>query len=787
MRENASEPSEKASAKPFSSLPAYRPQKAENLSVLPPEVRSRLPPAFNDLPRILSQMWLDEHMKAWMISWIMEQIQSVLQAKLPDEAMQRLGEMIMSGIESIGGTSRADIINWWNSERLRSLWTLPDPTEATWCIYYQSQILKAFQSDIANACTNLKVAYGLQETVGKNKYNQANYTGYRDSIGKLDTKYGLSVWLWISEYTQKWVVSLDAKSLLGMVNFTMLRGDISRDNLSIVIASNAFDQIEWRLGNKLPFRLAMLQQVKAGTFTPHIYPAGSAEQKVANILQEYLYQFRSFQQAEQQVQTIRAVAEGQASSSDGALMTESMFTRKQENLAEQGFWELIKTLVGLGEWFWLIGNVISAQWNAVALRTGINTDGKITNRAIAGALLGADAFWIGFSWVNVVAKSTRSVQTLKKISEVLRYLPDAFERAIQLKTIRPETIEKVAQFIETIGTKMKELWMPMDTIMEKFRSIVSRSRWIEKKWIVSERPMGTATPTTIAEWRQRDKAWAEALNRSIQSDSERIDRIKTDFPELRNLTPEQYQELIAIHHINAWSETVWAYSVRSLGEKMKWLRAMNIEENTAKRLIQWGYLWRIMEAETSLPQVTTLGVFVEKLRKWEIDINRLVNQINSLTPEALKNHWRSIFDILSKLPPLYIGKILESTIHSQIKLELLALKRLSKEQFDKVWSDFISVRDLGNEVSLATRVMNWNTQEVIRFTDGSIINSLSWWIWKSYASVWKIIDWPDKWRYFGEAPKNSKGQVIRDIFNATGWDRIGQVVFSDWVWKARNI
>ena len=121
------------------------------------------------------------------------------------------------------------------------------------------------------------------------------------------------------------------------MDVSKLRGDISRDNLSVVIASNALDQIERRLGKELPFRLAMLQQVKAGTFTPTIYPAGSAEQQVATILQEYLDRFRSFQQAEQQIQTIRAVAEGRASSSDGILMTESMFTSKQENLAEQGF------------------------------------------------------------------------------------------------------------------------------------------------------------------------------------------------------------------------------------------------------------------------------------------------------------------------------------------------------------------------------------------------------------------------------------------------------------------
>ncbi len=60
-----------------------------------------------------------------------------------------------------------------------------------------------------------------------------------------------------------------------------------------------------------------------------------------------------------------------------------MFKEKNDVLKSGNFADLIKLFVSLGESFGFVGNIISAQGNMTALRTGMNKEGHSTHKAVA--------------------------------------------------------------------------------------------------------------------------------------------------------------------------------------------------------------------------------------------------------------------------------------------------------------------------------------------------------------------------------------------------------------------
>lgn len=174
------------------------------------------------------------------------------------------------------------------------------------------------------------------------------------------------------------------KNLLGMINPSFLQGDLSRDALSVVVATLVFDGLEARDGQKSTSRLTILQRVKAGNLELSAFREGTPEYTYVKIIKEYLSSLSGFQHVEKEMSQVRQTAEGKNDFLGGStLITEHMFKEKNDVLKSGNFAELIKLFVSLGESFGFVGNIMSAQGNVTALRTGMNTEGHRTNKVAA--------------------------------------------------------------------------------------------------------------------------------------------------------------------------------------------------------------------------------------------------------------------------------------------------------------------------------------------------------------------------------------------------------------------
>ncbi len=95
-----------------------------------------------------------------------------------------------------------------------------------------------------------------------------------------------------------------------MINPSLLQGDLSRDALSVVVATLIFDGLEARDGNRSTSRLTILQRVKAGNLELSAFKEGTSEYSYVKIIKEYLSSLSGFQYAEKEITQVRQTAEG---------------------------------------------------------------------------------------------------------------------------------------------------------------------------------------------------------------------------------------------------------------------------------------------------------------------------------------------------------------------------------------------------------------------------------------------------------------------------------------------
>lgn len=594
-----------------------------------PKLKDTLPPAIKDIPKTLEKIGLPTDMIQSVMERILEKISPVVEAiNIPKEVKDRLMQFILEGIDTISSFSRGDILEWAKWDQRRSLWIQPDPSDPKWFQYYLGELLGKFQENISNASLGIVASYGPKEQIGRNTYDQGNYRGFLSNVSSLDSKNNLAIWTALARYAEQWSKSLDINSLLGMVNLSLLQGDLSRENLSVVVATLIFDGLEARDGKKSTSRLMILQRVKAGNLELEAFKEGTPEYSYVKIIKQYLSSLSAFQYAEKEINKVRQTAEGKNDFLGAStLVTEHMFKEKNDVLKNGGFAELIKLFVSLGEGFWFVGNILSAQGNITALRTGMNTEGHSTNKAVAGLLLMTDVGMITVPGVWLL-KTAKGAQALAKMKEIITLLPAALEKALKVGEIRPANLSQCMNFLESMGSKLKEYGISLDTVLEKFRMILSKSQTAETS---NDRVKKTEkASTTLAEWRLSDAISAIQLNKSIKQlaqekwiteNAARILKIQQDFPELRSISPDQAMKLIQIHTINTGSETVGNYGLHSLGLKQRWanelFKKMGISVEKAgeltKKLIQWGYLGEAPSAEKILSTEGILGKFDQKL------------------------------------------------------------------------------------------------------------------------------------------------------------------------------
>lgn len=725
-----------------------------------PKIKDQLPPAVKDIPKTLEKIGLPMDMIQSVMERILEKISPIIDAaNIPKEVKDRLLQFTLEGIDTISSYSRGDILEWAKWDQRRSLWIQPDPNDPKWFQYYLGELLKKFQENMSNAALGIMASYGPKEQIGRNIYDQWNYRGFISNVNSMDTKNNLSISAALSRYAEQWPKSLDMNKLLGMINPSLLQGDLSRDALSVVVATLVFDGLEARDGNRSTSRLTILQRVKAGNLELSAFKEGTSEYSYVKIIKEYLSSLFGFQYAEKEITQVRQTAEGKNDFLGwSTLITEHMFKEKNDVLKSGNFADLIKLFVSLGESFGFVGNIISAQGNMTALRTGMNKEGHSTHKAVAWLLLATDVGMISVPGIWLL-KTAKGAQALTKMKGIITLLPAALEKALKVGEIHPANLSQCMNFLENMGSKLKEYGISLDTLLEKFRTILSKSQTAETSNDGARK--AEKVSVTLAKWRVQDMPSAIRLSESIQQlakekwiseDAARILKIQQDFPELRNITTDQAMKLIQIHKINAWAETVGKYGTHSLGLKQRWanelLWAMGISGERAKeltkKLLQWGYL-----GDVSAPVAN-----VEQLQK----------RLRWFTPSDNPSFPKLLEYTLSRPKDEIMSILTDKMINNELRLSIVynAWKRLTLDDFNKVAVWLIKQYDMWNGVSRIWSTLNHSHFDIVRFTDGSMIHTLftEWW-W--YSSIVRITEWPNTGKYMATL-RNGKS----NIFWATG-------------------
>ncbi len=62
---------------------------------------------------------------------------------------------------------------------------------------------------------------------------------------------------------------------------------------------------------------------------------------------------------------------------------------------------------------------------------------------------------------------------------IITLLPAALEKALKVGEIHPANLSQCMNFLENMGSKLKEYGISLDTLLEKFRTILSKSQTAE--------------------------------------------------------------------------------------------------------------------------------------------------------------------------------------------------------------------------------------------------------------------------------------------------------------------
>ncbi len=567
----------------------------------PEEVFSELPRPLKDLPNMLKELWFSPEATKSLINWIIEKTNVIMKSgNYPQDVKDRLMRYVMEKSEDLGEFKKENIKSWAAGVYTSSVGTLPDPDKDM--SYYYGKLAESRVKDIGNVVAGLQVAYGPKIKIGKEEYTSATLDALRKWVKGLDDKYSLNLSTdFLGSYVDAWGKNTWSNLAMG--------------NLRLSLSWAVLDQVEKKLWEKLNSRQFMLNLANSWTLRAESFPKWSRDSLVATVLESYLREFQMFQWRESSIRNIRGTADGKNDflTAWSSLVEDHPFGEKRE-MGDMKFWEIMLIITQATQALPLVGSAAGVAYDSAELYTWLSMDGSKANKAVAslGVLWGTvGVVSLGSVPLDKLIKGKRIAEVVGKLWAAIEALPRALEKALQIEKVDPTILVKIVKWMEKIWAGLEQNGIPVN-------SALSQIRWLIQKW---SKP---AERTTVAEWRVRDSAWAKNLGKAIEWDAAaewisenaaRIKRIQADFPELKNLSGKDFDKLIAIHKINQWWETVGKYSIRSLGEKMKLLREMKIPEETAKKLIKWGYLGDVAE------DVTDTRAILDMVNKKWLDIS----------------------------------------------------------------------------------------------------------------------------------------------------------------------
>lgn len=65
------------------------------------------------------------------------------------------------------------------------------------------------------------------------------------------------------------------------------------------------------------------------------------------------------------------------------------------------------------------------------------------------------------------------------MKEIITLLPTALEKALKVGEIHPANLSQCMSFLENMSSKLKEYGISLDAILEKFRTLLSKSQTTE--------------------------------------------------------------------------------------------------------------------------------------------------------------------------------------------------------------------------------------------------------------------------------------------------------------------